>query len=91
MPDNTRRRFGITLCLLLLGLVLLLAGCEPSGDSDTLSTSTTPGPRVEQQAVDNLLQLYGQTLQHEDIERLQALLEPAPAPPRPGRDLPPYA
>jgi hypothetical protein len=41
----------------LLGLVLLLLGCEPSGDSDALSTPTTPGPRVEQQAVDNLLQL----------------------------------
>ena len=63
---------------LVLGLAILLVGCEPSGDSDTLSTSTTPGPRVEQQAVDNLLQLYGQTLQHEDIDRLQALLQPEP-------------
>ena len=35
---------------------------------------TTPGRRVEQHAVDNLLQLYGQTLRQEDIDRLQVQL-----------------
>lgn len=74
---QTSRLLGLAL---VLGLAILLAGCEPSVDSDTLSTSPTPDPRVEQQAVDNLLQLYGQALQHEDIDRLQALLEPAPPP-----------
>jgi hypothetical protein len=78
---QTSRLLGLAL---VLGLTILLAGCEPSGDSDTLSTSTTPGPRVEQQAVDNLLQLYGQVLRQEDINRLQALLEPALPPSTPA-------
>ena len=76
--ERTFWKSGGRWVILLIGLALvnLLVGCELSGDSDILSTPTTPSPRVEQQAVDNLLQLYGQALQHEDIDRLQALLDP---------------
>jgi hypothetical protein len=68
--------------VVLLGYLVLLAGCQPGGDSGSPSAPTTPSPQLERQAVDSLLHLYRQALQQEDIDQLEALLQPADALPR---------
>lgn len=59
----------------MLGLTLLLVGCDGGGGSGNLSPQAGPNPQLEQQAVQNLLDLYRTALLQEDIDRLQALLE----------------
>jgi hypothetical protein len=62
----------------LLGLGLLLVGCNTGGNQGSLapqSSGTTPA--LERQAVDNLLTLYSTALRQADIDRVDALLEPA--------------
>ena len=69
----------------LLGLGLLLAGCNNSGNQGRLTPQSGPTPAVERQAVDNLLTLYRSALRQADIDRVDALLQPAaclPPPPR---------
>jgi hypothetical protein len=58
----------------LLGLMLLLSRCGPSGDSGSLSQQAARNPQLEQEAVGNLLTLYQEALRQEDIDRLQELL-----------------
>lgn len=53
--------------------MLCVAGCSAS-DNQTLTAPTTASPQLEQQAIDNLLELYRQALLQEDIDRLQVLL-----------------
>jgi nitrous oxidase accessory protein NosD/streptogramin lyase len=59
--------------------VLLLAGCTSGGDQGQASAPSAPSPRVERQAIDNLLALYQAAVVAEDSDRLQALLAPATA------------
>src|SRR4249920_1293307 len=66
--------------LALVGLVLLLAGCTSGGDQGQATAPSAPSPRVERQAIDNLLALYQEAVVAEDSDRLQALLAPATAP-----------
>lgn len=54
-------------------LLLLLAGCETSGDIDELLPPDT-GPESEEQSIRNLLDLYSATIAQEDIDRLNELL-----------------
>jgi hypothetical protein len=63
----------------LLALTLLLAGCQPGGNQGSLSPPDSPSAPVEQQAIERLLALYREAVLAEDIDRLQALLQPAPA------------
>lgn len=65
----------------LLGLLLCLAGCTSGGDQGQATAPSAPSPRVERQAIDNLLALYQEAVVAEDGDRLQALLAPAPAQP----------
>jgi parallel beta-helix repeat protein len=65
--------------LVLLVLPLLLASCDPGGSQGRLSSSGSPGAQAEQQVVTSLLTLYQQTIVQEDIDRLQALLQPGVA------------
>ena len=69
----------------LLGLGLLFVGCNNSGNQGRLTPQSGPTPAVERQAVDNLLTLYRSALRQADIDRVDALLQPAaclPPPPR---------
>ena len=68
-----------TIGLTILLCLFLLAGCEPSGDSTLLPVQAGPSPQQERQAIENLVQLYGQAVALEDIDRLQALLDSTPA------------
>src|SRR5262245_38827773 len=61
----------------LLGLGLLLVGCNNSGNQGRLTPQSGPTPAVERQAVDNLLTLYRTALRQADIDRVDALLQPA--------------
>src|SRR5713101_3765502 len=63
----------------LCGLTLFLLGCNSGGKSGELSPQAARTPRLEQQAVDNLLDLYHTALMQEDVDRLQELLQPAAA------------
>jgi hypothetical protein len=65
--------------LILLGLMLFLSGCDPGGNQGSLSPSDGPSAPAEQQAIQRLLGLYREALLAEDIDRLQALLQPATA------------
>jgi hypothetical protein len=47
----------IPACLALIGFVLLLAGCTSGGDQGQATAPSAPSPRVERQAIDNLLAL----------------------------------
>jgi hypothetical protein len=67
---------------ILLGLAVLLAGCDTSGDSGSLSPQATPSLQLAQQAVEQLLTLYREAFLQEDIDRLQALLLPQEALPQ---------
>ena len=71
----------------LLTLALLLAGCTSGGDEGQATAPSAPSPRVERQALANLLALYQEAVVAEDSDRLQALLAPATvlARPRPPR------
>ena len=74
---ESRRNFmGCLWFVGLLGLVMLLASCSPSGDSDLAALSEAPSAKVEAQAIRNLLDLYRDAVFNEDIDRLQALLAP---------------
>ena len=73
------RWLGMPHVLLLLGLALFLSGCDPGGNQGSLSSQPAPSAPGEQQAVDNLLALYREAVLAEDIDRLQALLQPEPA------------
>ena len=44
--------------LVLLGLSLVLTGCEPSGDSGDVAPPARPSQQLEQQTITGLLQLY---------------------------------
>jgi hypothetical protein len=61
----------------LLVLLLLLAGCSSGGGEGQATAPSAPSPRVERQALDNLLALYQEAVVAEDSDRLQALLAPA--------------
>jgi hypothetical protein len=61
----------------LCGLTLCLLGFNSGGKSGELSPQSAPTPRLEQQAVDNLLALYRTALRQADIDRIDKLLEPA--------------
>ena len=66
----------------LLGLGLLLVGCNNSGNQGRLAPQSGPTPALERQAVDNLLTLYRTALRQADIDRVDALLQPtAPSAP----------
>ena len=56
-----------------------LAGCTSGGDQGQATAPSAPSPRVERQAIDNLLALYQEAVVAEDSDRLQALLAPATA------------
>src|SRR6267378_3692280 len=73
---------GISHALELLGLALLLclAGCTSGGGLGQATAPSAPSPKVERQAIDNLLALYQEALVAEDSDRLQALLAPATTP-----------
>jgi len=63
-------------CLrVLCGLALFLVGCNSGGKSGELSPQATSNPRMEQQAVENLLTLYRTAMVQEDIDRLAELLQ----------------
>src|SRR5262245_23448797 len=68
---------------LLLGLGLLLVGCNTGGNQGNLAPQSDSDPALERQAVDNLLTLYRTALRQADIDRVDALLAPA-APPAPA-------
>jgi hypothetical protein len=61
----------------LLVLLLVLGGCTSGGDQGQATAPGAPSPRVERQALDNLLALYQEAVVAEDSDRLQALLAPA--------------
>ena len=61
----------------LLGLGLLLVGCKDSGNQGHLAPQSGATPILERQAVDNLLTLYRTALRQADIDRVDALLQPA--------------
>ena len=69
----------IPACLALIGFMLHLAGCTSGGDQGQATAPSAPSPRVERQAIDNLLALYQEAVVAEDSDRLQALLAPATA------------
>jgi parallel beta-helix repeat protein len=56
-----------------------LAGCTSGGDQGQATAPSAPSPRVERQALANLLALYQEAVVAEDSDRLQALLAPAAA------------
>ena len=60
-------------------VLLLLTGCTSGGDQGQATAPSAPSPRVERQAIDNLLALYQEAVVAEDSDRLQALLAPATA------------
>ena len=60
----------------LLVLSLLLLSCQDGEDIDNLSPPPLVTPIVEQRSIENLLSLYRMALLQEDIDRLQALLQP---------------
>lgn len=63
-------------CVLCLPL-LILPGCQPSGDRvGDVSAPSAPSAQIEQQAIENLLDLYREALVNEDIDHLQAVLAP---------------
>src|SRR5262249_21722220 len=61
----------------LLGLGLLLVGCNNSGNQGHLAPQSGPTPALERQAMDNLLTLYRTALRQADIDRVDALLQPS--------------
>ena len=74
------RMGGIQWFGLLLTLCLSLAGCRPSGDSSgDVTPPTSPSENIERQAIENLIDLYREALLAEDIDRVQSLLQSAPA------------
>jgi hypothetical protein len=83
VPSLESHRSGrqsiVPACLALIGFALLLAGCTSGGDQGQASAPSAPSPRVERQALDNLLALYQEAVVAEDSDRLQALLAPASA------------
>ena len=61
----------------LLGLGLLLVGCNTGGNQGSLAPQSSGiAPALERQAVDNLLTLYSTALRQADIDRVDALLQP---------------
>ena len=78
VQHGSRRALGMR-ALALVGFVLLLAGCTSGGDQGQATAPSAPSPRVERQAIDNLLALYQEAVVAEDSDRLQALLAPATA------------
>ena len=79
LAQHGSRREQRVRALALVGLVLLLAGCTSGGDEGQATAPSAPSPRVERQAIDNLLALYQEAVVAEDSDRLQALLAPATA------------
>jgi len=73
------RRTPRLYALALIALLLLLAGCTSGGDQGQATAPSAPSPRVERQALANLLALYQEAVVAEDSERLQALLAPSAA------------
>src|SRR5713101_2198765 len=63
--------------VVLLGLGLLLVGCNNGGNQGRLAPQSGSTPTLERQAVDNLLALYRTALRQADIDRVDALLAPA--------------
>src|SRR5262245_25122401 len=60
----------------LLGLGLLLAGCNDSGNQGRLTPQSGSTPALERQAVDNLLTSYRTALLQADIDLVDDLLVP---------------
>ena len=60
----------------LLGLGLLLAGCNNSGNQGGLTPQSGSTPALERQAVDNLLTGYRTALRQADIDLVDDLLVP---------------
>src|SRR2546427_10363762 len=71
-PRRPVRHLGQSLRVLLC-LALLLTGCSTSNHQN-VPAPTAASSQLEQQAIDNLFDLYRQALLQEDIDRLQALL-----------------
>lgn len=67
---------ALWLGLLLSGLLGLL-GCEPAGNSGTLTAPAPPRRTLEAEAITNLVALYREAVLAEDIDRVQRLLLPA--------------
>jgi hypothetical protein len=65
--------------VLFLGLISLISACDPGGNPGSLSSQPAPSAPAEQQAIQRLLDLYRVAVLQEDIDRLQALLQPTPA------------
>jgi hypothetical protein len=61
----------------LLGLGLLLGGCNNSGNQGRMTPQSGPSTTLERQAVDNLLTLYRTALRQADIDRIDTLFQPA--------------
>ena len=78
---HCRRRSEPMRCIrgLVCVLVLLLTGCQGSGNEGRLAPQASAAPAVERQAVDNLVRLYQTALRQADIDRVEALLAPAEA------------
>jgi hypothetical protein len=70
---------AIAWLLLCLTVFCLLTGFDPGGSQGSLSTPDDPSAPAEQQAIQRLLALYREAVLAEDIDRLQALLQPEPA------------
>jgi parallel beta-helix repeat protein len=71
----SRYAVGMKSFLGVLGLMVVLIGCNSGGDSGSISPqSAEVSPPLEQAAVRNLLDLYRTALRQEDIDRLQSLL-----------------
>src|SRR5262245_15425168 len=68
---------GVDRFMLLMVLILLMSSCTSGGDQGQATAPSAPSPRVERQALDNLLTLYQEAVVAEDSDRLQALLVPA--------------
>src|SRR5262245_101016 len=75
---HSRRRSGCVAWPLgvLLGLGLLLVGCNTGGNQGHLAPQSGSTSAMERQAVDNLLTLYRTALRQADIDRVDALLQP---------------
>src|SRR5262245_13952667 len=70
---------GVDMFMLLRVLIVLISSCTLGGDQGQATAPSAPSPRVERQALDNLLTLYQEAVVAEDSDRLQALLAPATA------------
>lgn len=72
--SRSERGVRMGVFFVLLGLCLMLLGCDNSGSSGTVSAPPAATPQLEDAAVQELVRLYQRALIQEDIDRLQSLL-----------------